>query len=157
MVIERLDPEAIAGNEECLLISVPDREREHAAQILHALGSVLLIEVNDGFRVAVSTVGMSTGNEWFAQAGVVIDLAVEDNGDRAIFVGDGLVAASDVYDAEAAHPDGEGAVGMESIIVGPAVGDDLAHGSQSGRFGARITGEFENSGDPAHSRFLREV
>ena len=36
-VVERLDPEAVAGAEERVLLLVPEREREHPAQVRHAV------------------------------------------------------------------------------------------------------------------------
>ena len=44
-VVERLDPEAVAGEEELALALVPDREREHAVEALDAGRAPLLVGV----------------------------------------------------------------------------------------------------------------
>ena len=56
MVVERLDAQPVAGDKELLAARVPDGEGEHAAEVLHAVVAVFLVEVDDGFGVAVGAV-----------------------------------------------------------------------------------------------------
>jgi len=72
--------------------------------MLDASFAILFEEVDDRFRVAVGAVLMAFGDQGLAQGAVVVDFAVEDDPERAIFVGDGLVAGFEVDDAEAAQP-----------------------------------------------------
>ena len=51
-VVERLDPEAVAGEHEPAALGVPEREGEHAAQPLHEALAVLLVEVDEHLGVA---------------------------------------------------------------------------------------------------------
>src|SRR5712672_1890262 len=61
LVIKWFDPQPIACDEESLPVPVPDCEGEHAAQVLHAISAVLFVEMNDGFGIAMSAIGVSAG------------------------------------------------------------------------------------------------
>src|SRR5215471_9974904 len=51
-VVERLDPVGVTGEHETTTARVPDGGREHPAQALGEAGPVLLVEVDERFRVA---------------------------------------------------------------------------------------------------------
>ena len=52
-VVQRLDPEAVAGEHEAPVASVPDCDREHAAEPLGKSEPPLLVGVDDRLGVAV--------------------------------------------------------------------------------------------------------
>src|SRR6185436_16623333 len=58
-VIQRLLADAIAGNEELLIVVVPDRKRKHSAQLIEARRAELFVRMNDRFRVGVSSEAMT--------------------------------------------------------------------------------------------------
>ena len=91
-VVKRLDAQAVARGEQRRLRAIPDRKREHAPQMFHAVAAVLFIEVNDGFGVASRAVAVASGFELGAQLGVVVDFTVEDDPNVLILVGERLVA-----------------------------------------------------------------
>ena len=62
-VVERLDPEAIAGQEQLLATLVPDRDREHPVEALDAPRAFLLVEVDDRLGVGVRAVAVPLGLE----------------------------------------------------------------------------------------------
>ena len=51
-VVERLDAEPVAGQQQLAAARVPHREGEHAAQALDGAGAEVLVEVDDRFGVA---------------------------------------------------------------------------------------------------------
>ena len=57
--VERLDAEAIADQQQPALRRVPDREREHAAEAVHAVVAPLLVGVDDGFGVGLRAVAVA--------------------------------------------------------------------------------------------------
>ena len=85
-VIEGLDADPIAHQEELPMTGVPDRQCEHALEAAHEVGSLFLIEMNECFRVGARSVGVTLRLQLFPQAGVVVDLSVEGNPDRAVLV-----------------------------------------------------------------------
>ena len=52
-VEQRLLADAVARQQQLLAAPVPEREREHAVQVLDAGGAVLLVEVRDHLGVAL--------------------------------------------------------------------------------------------------------
>ena len=81
-------------------LAVPDRDGEHAAQVLGQRGPVVLVEVRQDLGVAAAAQHVAARLELLAQRRVVVDLAVLRRPDAAALVGEGLVAALDVDDRE---------------------------------------------------------
>src|SRR5207237_4412392 len=100
-------------------------------------------------------IGVSTGNELLTQGEMVINFAIEDDRQGTAFVRDRLMSGGEVDDAQPSHADGYRAVAMEAVIVRPTMGHNPAHFAYERWIGSAITREFENSGNPAHSGFLR--
>ena len=100
--VERLDAEAIAREQQPPPRRVPDREREHAAEALDAVVAPLLVGVDDRFGVGARAVAVAGRFELRPDVGVVVDLAVEDDPDRAVFVRQRLLAGGQIDDAQAA-------------------------------------------------------
>ena len=86
MVIKRLDAQAVAGDEEAPAARVPDCEGKHTTQVLHAIWSVLFVQVNDRLGVAVGAVVVTLSLQFFAQGGMVVDFTVENNPHGSVFV-----------------------------------------------------------------------
>ena len=130
-VVERLDPEAVAREHEPAAVGVPHRDREHPAQPLGEARAVLLVEVDEHLGVGVRGAEAVAGRlELRAQLGVVVDLAVLDDDDAAVLVGDRLVAALEVDDRQ--PPRGQPGLAEHHLAagVGPAVVQRGAHGGE---------------------------
>ena len=83
-VVERLDAEEIAGAEQLARIAVPDGEREHAAQAVeHAFAPCQIAREQD-FGVGVGLELPALRLELGAQIAVVVDLAVEHDGEAPL-------------------------------------------------------------------------
>src|SRR5205085_1724228 len=104
-VVERLDADAVPSEEQLLFPPVPDRKSEHPAQVIDAALTEILVEVDDRLGVAVGSEHMAAPFERAAQLAVVVDLAVEHDPDRAVFVRDGLLSVAEVDDAQPPHAD----------------------------------------------------
>ena len=131
--VERLDAEPVAGEEQRLLGRVPDGEREHAAQPLHALRPVLFVEMQDDLGVALSGEHVSLRDQPTPELAVVVDLAVEDDDLRVVFVEDRLSSARQIDDAEPSHPEADVAVHVGALVVRPPMTNRLAHPPNHGR------------------------
>jgi hypothetical protein len=94
---------------------------------------------------------VAAGFELGPDVGVVVDLAVEDDPDGAVFVRQRLLAGLEIDDAETAVAEGGSAVDMEARFVGAAMRDDVAHGHDAlAGVGPELRGGDE-SGDTAHN------
>src|SRR5207247_1626349 len=65
---------------------VPDGEGEHPAQALGERVAPLLVPVDQDFGVAAGAEDVAPGDQLLAQPEVVVDLAVEGDGDGAVLV-----------------------------------------------------------------------
>src|SRR5579884_1451585 len=145
-VVEWLDAEPVPREQERLPRGVPQREREHAPQPAHAPRAVLLVEVDDDLRIAGGREAVAPREQVPPQLPVVEDLAVVHDPDRPVLVGDRLVAACEVDDAQPAAAQPRGAAQVQARCVGAPVRERLGHALQHGprRRRARAVGD-----DPA--------
>src|SRR5579862_986501 len=151
-VVKRLDSEPVASDEKSFALRVPDSKGKHSAQVLHTILAVLLVKMNDGLCIALRTVTVAASDQLLPQSAVVVDFAVEDDHDGAVFVADRLMAGGEVDDAQAAHAQTHAALGEDAVVVGAAMGHDVAHALQYGAVRVRLLPEFENPCDAAHDR-----
>ena len=125
--------------------------------MLYAIVSVLFVQMDNGFSVAVGTVAVATRLKLPAKLGVIVDFAVEDDPDGTSFVAYWLMTAGDVNDAQAAHADGDAAIGINALIIGTAVHHHSAHLAHRRRIYAGVLPEFHYSRDAAHIKSPKPV
>ena len=147
-VEQRLDPEAIAGEDEAAASGIPDRDREHAAQALRESRPVLLVEMDEHLGVAVGAEAVALRLQLGAELPVVVELAVLDDDDAAVLVRDRLVAGLEVDDRQPAGGETDGAVDVDAARVGPAVDERRAHRLEPAP--VRPRGRHD-SADPTHA------
>ena len=82
--VERLDADAVPGQNQPPVGVGPDGDGEHAAQPLEARGVPFQECVENGFSVAMGMKAMSGFFELGADLKMVVDLAVEDDGGVAV-------------------------------------------------------------------------
>src|SRR5262245_55354029 len=81
---------------------VPDRKSKHPFELVNGGGALLLVQVDDRFRVALRSEPVTARQEIRTQILEVVDLAVEHEPDRAVFVGNRLARIrGQVDDAQA--------------------------------------------------------
>jgi hypothetical protein len=150
-VVERLDAEAVAREHQPAPARVPQRDTEHAAQLVHEARPALLVEVHEHLRVAAGREAVAALLEARHQLAVVVDLAVLDDVDGAVLVRDRLVAAGEVDDRQPAHREADGPVEQHAVAVRPAVHEGVVHGGQGGRITAADAVERRLAADAAHA------
>src|SRR4029453_1360987 len=90
--IERLDPERITPDEQAAAACIPQRERKHAVEMPNEVVTVLLVEMEDRLAVGAGAESMPACCKCSAQFAVVVDFAIGDQPQRAVFVGERLLA-----------------------------------------------------------------
>ena len=109
------------------LVAVPERDGELAAGLgEHALAAVL-VQVDPGLGVASGRQPVAACQELLSQLGVLEQLAVEGDPDRAVLVGDRLPAARQVDDREPPGSQRHAGLDVDLLVVGPAMGDRRRH------------------------------
>ena len=155
-VIQRLDAERIAGEEQRTLQLVPDAESEHAAQVAHHVGAVLEIKAQQHLRVARRAEAVPALLQLSTQLAEVIDLAVEDDPQPAVGRGHRLRAGlTQVDDREPAMREPGTPVGRDPqpFAVRPAALHRLAHRKQLSALGGRRAQPVRiDTGNSAHDR-----
>ncbi len=150
--VERLDAETVADEEQALTFRVPDGEREHAAEIVHAVVAPLFVGVDDRLGVGMRTVAMAARFEIAANAGVVVDFAVEDHPDRSVFIRQRLLSGPQIDDAQAAVGERRVFVDVEARFIRAAMRDDVAHLDRASmRVGSELRAR-DKAGNAAHVR-----
>src|SRR5665648_782145 len=135
--------------------SLPSPLRRSATAKAHmplkraAQAAPLLVGVDDDFAVAAGAERVAGGDELVAQLAVVVDLAVVDEPDGVVLVGDGLVAPGAVDDAEPAVAEAHVRALEGAGVVGSAVHERRCHAPEELPVGR--AGEAE---DAAHAREL---
>ena len=120
-VVERLDAEPVAREQQALAPLVPDPEGEDAAQVIHAGVAPFLVGVEDHLRVGRRAEGVALGFELLAQLAEVVDLAVEAEPDAAVLVLHRLRALlGEIDDREAPVPERDAPLGepLRALAVG---------------------------------------
>src|SRR3981081_125499 len=126
-VVQRLLAQPIARQEQFAVRFVVNGEGEHAAQLLNAVGSHLLIEVNNNFGIRLRVEAMTAALEFSAEFGKIIDFPVVDNPRTPVFVKHRLMTAGKVNNAEAPHSETGTVLNEDTFIVGATVDDAVAH------------------------------
>ena len=149
-VVERLLPEAVAGEQEPSPRAVPEREGEHALEALEAGGPLLLVGVEDHLGVRPRREEVSPSPQVVAQLAGVVDLPVRHQPHGAVLVRQRLLARHQIDDAEASRREPDAAVHPDAVLVRSAVRDGGGHGFEDvpGRRPGPI--ELEDSDDATH-------
>src|SRR5262249_59428020 len=150
-VEERLLAEPVPRHEHGAVAAVPDREGEHAAEALDAAGAALLGSVDDRVRAGAGREAMPGLLQLGLQLDVVVDLAVEHDGHRAVFVEDGLAAALEVDDAEAAVTESDAAPDEQPLTVGSSMAQPPGGPLEELLVDRRAPVGLTDPDDPAHA------
>ena len=154
-VVELLDSHPVAREEQAFPATVPEREGEHPVAALHEVVAELFVGVNDHFGVGRRSKAMTARLELAPQLAKVVDLAVEDDPDAAVFVGDRLVSPADVDDREAAHGEADMArILVTAVAVRAPVHDRLVHRLERGEIDRPSPAQGVDSDDSAHRQRL---
>ena len=149
-VVQRLDAQAVARHEQALALAVPDGKGKHASQALHAVFAPGLPGVHDALGVALGVEDMPQGLQLGDQVLVVVDLAVEDDDHRAVFVEQRLLARGHVDDGQPPVAEAQPGLDVQAALVGPAVGLRRIHAAKDDVVDGALATGVEEAGDAAH-------
>ncbi len=145
---------AIAGEEQLAARLVIDGDGKHAAQLLNAIGTQVVVEVKDALGVGFGGEAMAAAFEIRTQLGKVVDFAVEDDPGTAIFVEDGLMSAGNVDDGKAAHAEARTVSHVDAIVIRAAVADGVAHVTHESFGDIALASCADDSGYATHDRTI---
>ena len=129
VVEERLLARAVAREQQAALARVPQREGEHAVELRDGSIALLLVEVQDHLAVALALEAVAA-LEAAPQLAEVVDLAVEDEPQRAVLVRHRLArGVGEVDDREPPMAEPDRAFEVNALAVRPAVRERPGHGA----------------------------
>jgi hypothetical protein len=122
--------------------------------MLEHLHVMLFPEVRHQLGVAVRGEAMPASFERAPRFRIIEQLAVEDDDDGAVLVGDGLVAVGEADDAETTVGQGH-AVALEiALVIGSAMHDGIGHAPDGSGWNDPAAAQIDDAGDPAHAAML---
>jgi hypothetical protein len=150
--VQRLLAQPVTAQQQPAVARIPEREREHAVQVVHEGLPAPFVEVQDHLGVARRPERRALALQIASQGGVVVDLAVEDEA-RPACPEHRLRAALEVEDRQPPVGQADPPVRRDEdpLAVGPAVAQRLAHRQQDAivdRAGRPAV--LEDAGEPAH-------
>ena len=126
-VVQRLDAQSVARQQQTPAARVIDRESKHAAQLLNTIASHLLVEMDDHFCVAVSVENVTAAFEIRTKLGEVVNFSVVDDTDGFVFVENRLVTSGEVDDAQPPHAQARAVLYENAFVIGSAMNNALTH------------------------------
>src|SRR5262249_38536422 len=125
--IERLLAESVAAEQQSPSLPVPEREREHSAQMVDAGIPVAVVGGEDDLRVALRDESAASRLEPTAKLAEVVDLAVEHDVEAPVRAAHRLAAGDEIDDGQARHAEPHAGLDVKTRIVGAAMLENLQH------------------------------
>src|ERR1019366_2606561 len=107
LVIEWLNPQTIACDEQPLAGGIPNGESKHAAEFLNAVLAHILVEVYDDLRIARGAKHVTPRAQCLLKFTIVIDLPVKNDRYLPCLIRDRLFPAGKVDNTEPLHAHSE--------------------------------------------------
>ncbi len=131
-IAKRLDADAVTDEPKLPFAGVPECDGKHPAELLDTINAPLLEGVKDDFGVGVICLPAmpAKGDEFVANLGMVVDLPVKYNPERAILIAHRLCRqVGEVYDGQPPVPQSHATISRDPGpgSVGPAMGHGFSH------------------------------
>ncbi|CRR58565.1 hypothetical protein PAERUG_P45_London_17_VIM_2_12_12_04692 [Pseudomonas aeruginosa] len=152
-VIQRLDAQAVAHQQQVAVAAIEDGEGEHPGQVLATTLAPLQIGVQDHLGIAAGAELMSGPAQPLAQGIVVVHLAGVDEGDLLAggkAIGHRLHAAAEVDDRQPPVTQQGVAVLPDALGIRPAQGERIGHGEDRRKFVVELARVIHPTRETAH-------
>ncbi len=138
---KRLLAEAVSAQDQSLLPRIPDGHGKHPVQVLEAVHSEIFVQMHDDFTVAMRAERVTGSLQATPQRAKVVDLAIEDDPHRAVFICQRLACQSQVDNRQPAKTEGHTGTGtgrglpcaftaVVSVVVRSTMAQDIGHPPQ---------------------------
>ena len=149
-VVQGFDAQSVTRHEEGLLLAVPQGEGEHAAKALDAVDSPRFPGVHDDLGVALGVKHVAQRLQFRNELLVVVDFAIKDHHDRAVFVEQRLLAGRDVNDRQAPMAQAHARLNVQLALVWTTVSLRVIHALEHGATDGTVAAGVKNASDATH-------
>ena len=122
-VIKRADADPVPTQDDRSIVPVPERDGKLAAGLFEETLAQVFVEMSPELGVAPRRQPVASRQQFGLQLGILEDLAVLRDPDRAVLVADRLPSARQVDDRQPPRPQRDPGLAMDLLVVGPAVRD----------------------------------
>ncbi len=126
-VHQRFHPERVPDQEELATRPVEQRECEYPVEPGGEGDPLVLVQVRKDLSIAAGRQTVTAGEHHLPELGVVVDLTVVDDNDRAVFVGHRLRTTRHVLDRKPAVAEADVLAAVEALAVRSPVSDGIGH------------------------------
>jgi hypothetical protein len=106
--------------------------------------------MHDHFGVTAGVKDMTQGLQLRNELLVVVDLAIEDNHDRTIFIEQRLLPGSNVNNGKASMSKPNTGLNMQATVIGPAMPLGVVHALQHGTVNFAAATDIDDAGNATH-------
>src|SRR5262245_3410839 len=135
--------------------AVPDGESEHSPKQAHAFITILLVSMDNCFRVRLCIELVTERDQVRREIAVIVDLAVKDHDYRSVFVEDRLFAAAEVDDTETTVSESDIVLDEITVIIRPTMRLNVGHPLNKTAIYRLSCVEIDDPANPAHRLFPR--
>ena len=142
---QRRDAELVAGCEQALAGLVEQDKCELAVHLVEEAVAVLFIKMDQDFDVCAGTEAVALADQVFAKRAIIENLAVTDEKQAVVLVGQWLVAGQQINNAQPTEAEPDTVLDKPAAIVGPAMRQHLRHGVDNIRRDPLVTPDAKNA------------
>ncbi len=126
-IVQRFDAHPVARHEQAASFRVPNGEGKHPAELLDALGTLVLVQMNNDFRVGLRAKYVAPLDQPLPKLVEVVNLAIEHNPDRIVLIREGLASRAQVNDGEPTMSQTDVSLDVMPVPVRTPVGQKASH------------------------------
>ena len=122
-VVEQLDSEWIAGENQPPLSRIPDGQAEHAIEAIEHLIAPLLVSVDDDLGVRLRAENVAVAFQFTPEFKEVVDFAIENHPNGFFLIRHGLMTARKIDDREPAKAESERSGDVVPLVIRTSMDD----------------------------------
>ena len=148
--MQRADPDPVAAQDQRPRLAVPEGHGELAPGLREHPFAEILVKMHPELGVAAGGRGCGRAQKLLLELGILEDLAVLGDPDRAVLIAQRLTASRQVHDREPPRPQGQARLDVDMLVVRSAMGDRAGHRQEPRCGKLALTSQIDCAGNATH-------